>query len=234
MWNFSDAAKTGTVSVTGCTLSGLPSEPFVLPPFGHVEFDCVLTPGGEAPSAHFSELRLFGNFNGRSTTKAVVPLFFAKRFLASCERVPLETAAPSLWERNSSADEQTIAFDEAEGAIRFDAVWHDDIKDRWLYPVRRLDLPRESPVGARRIVFEVKSEQDKVENDYKACKLMLASGDGKTDIYLDYDPPTREWEKRYVDIPPDTDLSTVTLLRIGANPLGSHCTIWIRDLNLLK
>jgi hypothetical protein len=179
-------------------------------------------------------LKLVGNFNGRSTTQVVIPLFFAKRFLASCERIPLETANPSLWERNSSADEQTIAFDEVEGAIRFDAVWRDDLKDRWHYPIRRLALPRESPVGARRIVFEVKSEQDKVENDYRACKLMLASGDGKTDIYLDYDPPTREWEKRYVDIPPDTDLSTVTLLRIGANPLGSRCTIWIRNLNMLK
>jgi hypothetical protein len=234
VWNFSDAAKTGTVSISGCTLSGLPSEPFVLQQFGHAGFDCVLTPGGEAPSAHFSELKLVGNFNGRSTTKAVVPLFFAKRFLASCERVPLEAANPSLWERNSSADEQTIAFDEDEGAIRFNAVWRDDIKDRWFYPVRRLDLPRESPVGAHRIVFEVKSEQDKVENDYKACKLMLASGDGKTDIYLDYDPPTREWEKRYVDIPPDTDLSTITLLRIGANPLGSRCTFWVRDVEVLK
>ena len=234
VWNFSDVAKTGTVSISGCTLSGLPSEPFALPPFGHAEFDCVLTPGGETRSSHSSELRLAGNFNGRSTTQAVVPLFFAKRFLASCERVPLETADPSFWERNSSADEQTIAFDEAAGAIRFDAVWRDDLKDRWLYPIRSFVLPRESLVGGRRIVFEVKSEQDKVENDYRACKLMLASDDGKTDIYLDYDPPTREWEKRYVDIPPDTDLSTVTLLRIGANPLGSHCTIWIRNLDVLK
>ena len=234
VWNFSDAAKTGTVSISGCTLSGLPSEPFALPPFGHTDFDCVLTPSGEAPSAHFSKLKLVGNFNGRFTTQAVVPLFFAKRFLASCERVPLDTDDPSLWERNSSADEQTIAFDEEDGAIRFDAVWRDDLKDRWLYPVRRLDLPRESPVGARRIVFEVKSDQDKVENDYKACKLMLASGDGKTDIYLDYDPPTREWEKRYVDIPPDADLSAVTLLRIGANPLGSRCTFWLRDVEVLK
>ena len=148
--------------------------------------------------------------------------------------MPLETVDPSLWERNSSADEQSIAFDEAEGAIRFDAVWRDDLKDRWHYPIRRLALPRESLVGVRRIVFEVKSEQDKVENDYKACKLMLASDDGKTDIYLDYDPPTREWEKRYVDIPPDTDLSAVTLLRIGANPLGSRCNIWIRNLDVLK
>ena len=41
-------------------------------------------------------------------------------------------------------------------------------------------------------------------------------------------------EKRYVDIPPDTDLTSVTLLRIGANPLGSRCTIWIRELNMLK
>ena len=253
VWNFSDTARTGIVEAVGAAVTGLPEAPFAISPGTCAAFECVVapeeggrfvetspadTPGRDAPtvrpSRHDTTLALRAIFDGCADARAVVPVFFEKQFLALCERVPLETADPSLWEKNSSADEQTITVDEAEGTIRFDAAWHDDRTDRWVYPVRRLDLPRESPVGARRIAFEVKSTQDKVENDYKTCKLMLASGDGKTDIYLDYDPPTREWEPRHVDIPLDADLSAVTLLRIGANPHGTRCSLWVRNLEVLK
>ncbi len=231
VWNFSDAMRTGLVETAGVPIAGLPAEPFAIAPGACAAFSCEITPETAEDSI---ALALRGVFDGCADARAVVPVFFEKRFLATCERMPIETTDPALWQKNSSADEQTIAFDEAEGSIRFDGVWHDDRTDRWLYPVRRLNLPRESPVGARRIAFEVKSDQDKVENDFRACKLMLAGDDGKTDIYLDYDPPTREWETRYVEIPPDADLSAVTLLRIGANPQGSRLTLQVRNVMLLK
>ena len=237
VWNFSDTMRTGLVEVTGASVTGLPTEPFTVAPGACAAFECVVSPE-DAPTArplrHDSDLALRAVFDGCAPARAVVPVFFEKQFLATCERIPLETSDPSFWKTNSSASEQTIAFDEAEGAIRFDGVWHDDRTDRWLYPIHRLDLPRESPVGMRRIAFEVKSEQDKVENDYRTCKLMLASDDGKTDIYLDYAPPTREWETRYVDVPQDADLSAVTLLRIGANPQGTRLTLRIRNVTFLK
>ena len=232
VWNFSGTARIGLVEAVGASVTGLPAEPFAIAPGACAAFECVVAP--EENLRHDSDLALRAVFDGCATARAVVPVFFEKQFLATCERIPIESADPSLWKTNSSAAEQTIAFDEAEGAIRFDGVWHDDRTDRWLYPIRRLDLPSESPVGARRISFEVKSEQDKVENDYRTCKLMLASDDGKTDIYLDYDPPTREWETRHVDIPPDADLSAVTLLRIGANPQGTRLTLWVRNVRILK
>ena len=231
VWNFSDTMRTGLVEAAGASVAGLPAEPFAVAPGACAAFACEIAPETADDAAVLS---LCGVFGGCADARAAVPVFFEKRFLATCGRVPIETADPALWERNGSADGQTIAFDEAEGAIRFDGVWRDDRTDRWLYPVRRLDLPRESPVGARRIAFEAKSEQDKVENDFRTCKLMLAGDDGSTDIYLDYDPPTREWETRYVDIPPDADLSAVTLLRVGANPQGSRLTLWVRNLQFLK
>jgi hypothetical protein len=231
VWNFSDTERTGRVEAVGVSVSGLPAEPFSIAPGACAVFPCEVAPDAAEDQAVLS---LRGVFDGCADARAVVPVFFEKRFLATCERVPMETADPSFWKTNSSAAEQTIVLDEAENAIRFTAAWNDDLTDRWLYPIHRLDLPRESPVGVRRIVFEVKSEQDKVENDYKTCKLMLASDDGNTDIYLDYDPPTREWETRYVDVPQDADLSAVTLLRIGANPLGSRLTLWVRNILLLK
>ena len=253
VWNFSDMVRTGIVEAAGASVAGLPTEPVTIAPGACAAFECMVapeedgrfvetslpdSPGRDAPTArpwrHDSVLALRGVFDGCAPARAVVPVFFEKRFLETCDRVPIETSAPSLWATNSSAVEQTIVLDEAEKAIRFDAAWHDDRTDRWFYPIHRLDLSHESPVGVRRIVFEVKSVQDKVENDYKTCKLMLASDDGKTDIYLDYDPPTRAWEPRIVDIPPDADLSGVTLVRIGANPLGTRCSLWIRNLEMLK
>ena len=253
VWNFSDMVRTGIVEAAGASVAGLPTEPVTIAPGACAAFECVVAPeedgrfvetslpdasGGNAPTArpwrHDSDLALRGVFDGCAPARAVVPVFFEKRFLETCERVPIETSDTSLWATNSSAVEQTIVLDEAEKAIRFDAAWHDDRTDRWFYPIHRLDLSRESPVGVRRIVFEVKSVQDKVENDYKTCKLMLASDDGKTDIYLDYEPPTREWETRYVDVPQDADLSAVTLLRIGANPHGTRCSLWVRNILFLK
>ena len=246
VWNFSDTVRTGIVEAAGASVTGLPVEPIAIAPGTCAAFECTVTPeevgqdspGVDAPTArpvsHDSDLEFRGVFDGCAAARAVVSVFFEKQFLASCERVPLETTDPSLWGKNSSADEQTISLDDAEGSIRFDAAWHDDRSDRWLYPVRRLALPRETLVGVRRIAFEVKSTQDKVENDYKTCKLMLASDDGKIDIYLDYDPPTREWEPRHVDIPQDADLSAVTLLRIGANPHGTRCSLWVRNLEIQK
>ena len=233
VWNFSDAAKTGTVSATGCTLSGLSSEPFALPPFGHADFDCILKPG-DGPSAEPSaEMKLCGRFNERATTHAVVPIFFAKHFHESCTSWTPAWRNPANWARNTSAQEFSAIWDETEKAVRFDVAWNDPQTDRWFYPVLTLNLPIESLVGARRIAFDVKSIQDKVENDFRTQNLMLVRGNGD-DTYLQFEAPTTDWERRYVDLLPGENLANVTAIRIGANPLGSRCTFWVRDVEVLK
>ena len=96
-----------------------------------------------------------------------------------------------------------------------------------------LALPEESLAGARRIVFEVRSEQDKVENDFVSQNVMLVFANGSAH-YLQYEAPTTEWERRHVDLPADQDLSRVTAIRIGANPIGTRCSFWVRNIEVLK
>ncbi|MBR3086421.1 MAG: hypothetical protein IKH04_08465, partial [Kiritimatiellae bacterium] len=230
VWNFSDTAKTGSVSIAGATADGLPEGPFAIGPFGRRTFQCLLAPSSDADMA---DVVISGTFNGRATTRAVVPVFFEKRFLANCSRHPVAWRDPARWERNTSADEETISFDEAEQALRIDSSWR-NLNDHWTYPVLTLDLPAESLDGAIRISFEARSAQDKVENDFKTAKFMLVGENGTPDTYIDYTPPGTEWERRFVDIPAGTDLASVRKIRLGANPHGSRCTIWFRNIEILK
>jgi len=230
VWNLSDTAKTGTVSIAGAVAEGLPEGPFAIGPFGRRTFQCLLAPSSDADMA---DVVISGTFNGRATTRAVVPVFFEKRFLANCSRHPVAWRDPARWERNTSADEETISFDEAEQALRIDSSWRNLI-DHWTYPVLTLDLPAESLDGAIRISFEARSAQDKVENDFKTAKFMLVGENGTPDTYIDYTPPGTEWERRFVDIPAGTDLASVRKIRLGANPYGSRSTIWFRNIEILK
>ncbi|MBR2837306.1 MAG: hypothetical protein IKE55_00830 [Kiritimatiellae bacterium] len=236
-WNFGDAAKTGVVEAAGARLRGLPSGPVVLGPCGSapVGFDCVL---GPADSSSEAVLVLRGVFGGRRTTRLTMPVLFEKRFLASCVSVPLGWKDPAAWKRNDSAAEYSVRWDEKEQAVRFDVAWTDPGVGRWFYPVLPLSLPRESMKGVLRVAFEVKTAQDKVENDFGRRYLMLVrSGKGgSSGDWFSYAAPSGSWERRYVELPPVAagDLSDVTAIRLGGNPNGMRLTFWVRDIAILK
>ena len=237
VWNFGDAAKTGRVEVRGARLRGLPAEPIVLGPCGSapVELDCVLEPSDSSSDA---TLVLRGVFGGRRTTCLTMPVLFEKRFLASCESVPLGWKDPAAWKRNDSAAEYSVRWDEKEQAVRFDVAWTDPGVGRWFYPVLPLSLPRESMKGVLRVAFEVKTAQDKVENDFGRRYLMLVRGNkgGSSSDWFSYAAPSGSWERRYVELPPLSagDLSDVTAIRLGGNPNGMRLTFWVRDIQMLK
>ena len=81
----------------------------------------------------------------------------------------------------------------------------------------RFNLPKESLTGAALIQFEVKSAQDKVENDFATQNLNLRFKDG-TSRPISYQAPIDAWEKRYVELTDVDALSDVTDFRLGANP----------------
>ena len=109
---------------------------------------------------------------------------------------------------------------------------------RWFYPTLPLALPRESMRGALRVTFEVKTAQDKIENDFGDRYLMLVrkDGGGKSGNWFPYAAPTGSWEKRFVDLPPFEagDLSDVSAIRLGVNPIGMRLTFWVRGIQVLK
>ena len=235
VWNLGDTSKTGVVEVAGARLLGLPSVPFALGPRGSAPaaFDCTLSPTDGDPSE--GALVLSGLFDGWRSSRLYAPLLLEKRYLASLVRVPVAWRAVEEWKRNTSARECRISWDEKERAVRFDVSWDDPNADRWLYPVHALNLPHESLKDACMIEFEVKSSQDKVENDFSCANLMLCYGEGaRSDRCLAYPPPIGGWERRLVPIGEKENLSDVKAIRIGANPKGTKCTLWIRNLVILK
>jgi len=235
VWNFGDEPVTGLVEAAGARVEGLPTEPFAVGPRGSgpVEIDCSVI--GDGAGEDRETVVFSGLFGGRRASRLAIPVLFERRFEAGAVRVPLAWDDPVLWQRNDSAQTYRVARDEAEGgALRFDVAWADDGTDRWFYPVHALDLPHESLAGARALEFEVKSAQDKVENDFATCLVMLAYGNGRGEKSIGYLEPTGEWERRRVMLPPNADLASVTAIRIGGNPQGHSLAFWIRDLEILR
>lgn len=243
VWNLDHTSKSGQLHIDGGTFEGLP-ETIAIPVMDKVEFDVVYTPGAIAAdgdsdaSGYNTKLTITGTFNGKSISRFQMPVFMFGTFIANCRAVPLDTAKPENWRRNDSATTTTITFDEAENAVRFDLVWEKDDVDRWFYPEHTLKLPEESFAGAGMLAFEVKSQQDKVENDFKHHLLMLAVEDvhehGKT-TSISYPPPLNDWETRYVPLDnQQVPLDAVRMFRLGANPRGKKLTFWLRNLRLLK
>ena len=234
VWNFGDNAKTGRVEVAGGTLEGLPDTVVLgargAPP---ASFDCTFIPS--ATDGFEQSLSLTGLFGSRRSSRLFVPLYLEKKLLDSCEIAPIDWKDLEGWRRNTSASSCAISWDEGEKAVRFDVAWDDDCTDRWFYPVHELKMPQESLDGAEMIQFEVKSEQDKVENDFSAQNLMLVFGDGKASaLYLPYQAPLGSWETRRVALVGAGPLADVAAVRIGANPKGSRCSFWIRNLAILR
>ena len=234
VWNMGDTSKTGRVVVDGGSFKGLPDS-IVLGPRGTppASFDCTFIPlssGGMRQNLVFT-----GLFDGKRSSRLVMPVHLEKLFLDTCAITPIEWRDPKDWARNTSADSYSVSWDEAEQAIRFDVAWNDSRTDRWFYPVYKLKLPQESLDGAAMIQFEVKSAQDKVENDFWTQNLMLLFKDkSKTDRFVPYIAPLGAWEKRYAMLSSEDGLSDVTAFRLGANPCGLKCTFWIRNLAILR
>jgi hypothetical protein len=240
VWNLAEIPKSGGLKIAGGTLKGLP-ERITLPAMGKAEFDVVYTPQRvetkDVADPWTTSLTIGGTFSGKSISQFQMSVFMFGAFIASCQETPLLTNKPEDWRRNDSATTTTITFDEAEKAVRFDLVWEED-NDRWFYPEHVLKLPEESFAGAGMLAFEVKSRQDKVENDFSHHLLMLSLEDVRehgTTKSISYSPPLTEWETRYIPLSSQgIPLESVRMFRLGANPKGKKLTFWLRNIRLLK
>lgn len=224
VWNLGDETKIGTLEVGGGQLNGLPKEPFQLGPRGSepAVFECTFVPDeGEFDC----DLVLNGLFNGKRGSRTCIPVWHEKRFLDGCAETPLAWNNPKAWTRNDSAQRYTVAWDEAEKAMRFDFEWTESI-GRWAYPYYHL-ASDESLAGARMLAFEVKSAQDKLENDHNYSWVHFMS------TSMAYTPPNGNWERRYVELPTE-GLEKERAICIGTEPRGRKVTLWIRNVSVLK
>ena len=241
IWNLDDKAKEGHVSVVGGTLENLP-ERISLPANGCVSYECLFVPttNYQLSSTNYqSNLILSGVFAGKRTSRLSMPMRLEKKFLDSCERQPLRANAPEKWWKNTTASGYSVVWDENEKALRFDLSWDKQGVDKWFYPTYTLDLPAEDLTKAQFIQFEVKSVQDKPENDFACQYLMLVYEDkGKPDLFLPYPAPLSDWEPRRIELSTELTGSSqkrakVKAIRLGANPKGMKCTFWLRNIQLL-
>lgn len=234
LWNFSPEPKSGVLRVSGGVLKHLPEKLF-LPPFGKVGLDLLLEPSIPEKGA-VQTIRISGLFQGRKISHAVIPVHLNRIMFRNTVAVPLDAENPSRWRRNDSAAKSRISYDEKEKALRFDAEW--ESRNAWIYPEYVLELPEESFRNARMLTFEIKSVQDKVENDFHYTYVMLSNKNirehGKAE-YLEYPRPLTEWETRCLPLHSvKMPLDSIRMIRIGMNPKGKKLTFWIRNLRLYR
>lgn len=227
IWNFSDREKRGRVAVSNGTLEGVPDE-IVLPPWGKADVRVTyVPPEGDALNFRFD---FTGTFDGKSISKVRIPVFHRWRFFRACEVVPMpQLERPEAWTRNDSGNKYEAVFDEKEKTVRFDVEW-DGSRGAWFFPVHTF-ADGESFEGAKYVEFEVKSWQDKVENDMILTTVMCLYPDGKVKE-SPYDRPGFEWERRRVKLPDDADKAVA--FRVGGLPQGHQLKYWIRNFRILK
>ena len=269
IWNLDGTAKEGHVEVSDGTLENLPKH-ITLPANSCVSYDCLFVPNereinhgihGEENSVGSvssvveiktsntqtlkhsnlqTELALSGVFDGRRTSRLSMPVRLEKKFLDSCVRQPINANDPIRWKKNTSASGCSVVWDEKEKALRFDLSWDKQGVDKWFYPTYTLELPAEDLTEAQFISFEVKSVQDKPENDFACQYLMLVYEDqSKPDLFMPYQAPLSDWEPRRIELSTELKGSSqkrpkVKAIRLGANPKGMKCTFWLRNIQLLK
>lgn len=226
IWNLSDKPKRGRLYSKNGELVGWPDEEIKLPARGVFAHEATLKPlvgkDGEA------KWMLRGVFDGKKTSRFAVPVRDFASGLKTLKKVTARTTDPSAWAKNNSA--LTTAFKPEGDAMRIDMSWVTDdpsvkTSDRWAY--NQIRVPAAAQKGLKYVVFEIRSEQDKVENNFQ-CANVYTYGKNRGDRIV-CNKPMKDWTKVHVSIPKKTD-APVEMIGIGANPIGRELTFWVRDV----
>ena len=222
VWNFGSEEKVVSLVCESGKFVGQTAGVRV-PSFGKAVVAGRLSPAD--PSADCSSFAIRAVRGKIRSTRLSVPIVNFAAWSRRC----LETALPwreaANWRFNDSADSRTVAWDETERAMRFDLAWQGTDQDRWTYPTLVFD-PRLAK-GAEYLVFEVRSEQDKVENDFR-CANVIADYVDRNSAFLGFEAPVGAWETRRVRLS-----EGLRALRIGMNPNGRRLTYWLRNVRFL-
>lgn len=225
IWNFGDSPKTVTLVCDAGQLSG-PVKGIAVPAGGKATVKGLASPADPASDRSLFVLRAVGA-SGRSS-RLTVPFSNFALWRRLCREKALPWLKTAFWRRNDSADRFDMTSDEEGKAMRFDLAWDGTASDRWAYPELKFD-PADAK-GAQYLVFEVRSWQDKVENDFRCANVIAGYDDGSSN-FLGFDAPVGTWETRRVRL---RDGVGLTSLKIGMNPNGRKLAYWIRNVSLLK
>ena len=225
-WNFSDRMKRGAIFSKNGELTGLP-EQVEIPAWGIVRLPVGFVPklnGGD-----IADWKLRGVFDGRKTSVLHIPVRDVAAFLKDCRTVEPDWRNDAVWSVNDSAPVHSMTR-EADGSVRFDATWENPLADRWCYPTLR--IPEGVAKGARILEYEVRSWQEKVENDFKQSNVFVSYRDGNERL-SGVLPPVTDWEVRRVGLPRGKDATTLRSVSLGGgHPKGLQLKVWIRNVKL--
>ena len=226
LYNFEGIDKTGSVTVTGGDVRGLPAQ-VAVPAWGKTELALVTT---TRPEVAEERLDFGGVFGGRRISQLSVSMTNLEALKRSCDVVRIDCADASRWSRNDSASAYGTRT-EADGTVRaFHLVWKGDA-DRWAYP--RYQVGEGALRGAKMLEFEIRSEQDKVENDFVCANVFVYDAKGHARP-VSFVAPLGNWETRRVDLSGVKDLDRVCSIAIGANPKGRDLTYFLRNVRLYR
>lgn len=229
VWNLSPQAKCGTLSVKGGTFSGLP-ETIEVPAMGETAYDVRYFVPIDGKTSY--KLTVSGVFEGKRIAHWQAPVRLWDEFLAKCTRKDLEIRDVSRWQRNDNADSFAAKAD--GNGVRFEVIWNSGDGDKWVYPVYVLDdKERKLVASSENLEFEVRSEQDKVENDFSCQFIQVVFTNGKSRL-MPYDAPNGNWELRRLDLREARyDDGEIAAFRFGGNPKGANVKLGFRNMRVL-
>ena len=152
-----------------------------------------------------------------------MPVNLTGHLLADYKYIPFDSLLkPQNWRRNDTADSFAATYEETEKALRFDAVWSGSAKELRLSP--ELILPEKSLENAYAIEFDIKSVQDRVENDFDSCSIVFG---GKR---VEFAQPLTTWEPRRILLNGAKDIKSII---VETKPVGHRLNLWIRNPRIL-
>ena len=225
LWNLDDRPKRGRLFSEGGELVGWPEEEIELPPRSVFSREVLLRPrcGRDGEVAW----RLHGVFDGKETTPFVAIVRDFASALAGMRRVAVAANDPANWQKATSAPR--ASFTPEGDAMRIDLSWVGAAPTpdgRWAY--NKIRVPAEARSTLKYAVFEIRSEQDKIENNYSTANVFAARSGGRSDR-IPCNPPAKGWTKIHVAIPRDPDYP-VEWIGVGGNPSGKEVTMWVRNV----
>ena len=225
IWNLDDRPKRGRLFSEGGALDGWPEGDIDLAPRGVYTHEATLRPlcGKEGEAVW----RLHGVFDGRETTPFVAIVRDFASALAGMRRSTVDVADTANWRRNTSAPK--VTFTPEGDAMRIDHSWVGAAPTpdgRWAY--NGIRVPEEARRSLKYVVFEIRSEQDKVENNYSTANVFAARRGGAADR-IPCGAPAKEWTKIHVGIPSGNG-AEVEWIGVGGNPAGKQVTMWVRNV----
>lgn len=213
--NLSPEQKSGSIDCGG-VLTGLP-ETIELSPFSQMDFSVGIQP----PKQDFFDLVLRGNFNGKETGCATIPVIQLDR-----PGIMLPVWDRNRWKKNSAGKTMTFTPDEKQRIMTIEAVFNPK-RDKWVYPEFSLD--KESLRGAAGIAFELRA------NGKLTANFMLAMFSEKPFgeyLGLTYAPPSTQWRDNFVPLH-QLNAGKFRFLRIGMNPREDSVSYSIRNLRII-